>query len=77
MGPDGKRIKEITELSTNIKVSKDRESPVGRFSIHGPKEAVDKAVFLIHVCVNVFTEPKEKVGHLSLLEAVEYGLGRI
>ena len=49
----------------------------GRFdTIQGTKEHLDKAVLLLHVCVNVYTEPKEKVGHLQLLGAVQYANAR-
>jgi len=78
IGKGGSRISEIRALSTDIKIHNDGEghqdpdSPVRRVSIQGPKELVDKAVFLLHVCVNVFTEPRTKVGHLSIVEAIEY-----
>ena len=76
IGRGGSRISEIRMLSTDVKIhNEEGESPVRRVCIQGPKDAVDKAVFLLHVCVNVYTEPKEKVGHFSLLAAVEYARG--
>ena len=43
----------------------------------GTNVDLDKAVLLLHVCVNVYTEPKEKVGHLQLLGAVQYAQTRM
>ena len=35
----------------------------------------DRAIFLLHVCLNVYTKPKEKVGQWTLLQAVHYARG--
>lgn len=77
IGRGGSRISEVRMLSTHdIKIHEvDGESTFRRISVSGQKELVDKAILLLHVCVNVFTEPKDKVGHLSLLQAVQYAQG--
>ena len=36
---------------------------------------IDRAIFLLHVCLNVYTKPKEKVGQWTLLQAVHYARG--
>jgi len=74
IGRGGSRIGEVRMLSTHdIKIHEvDGDSTFRRITISGDKNHIDKAVLLLHVCVNVFTEPKDKVGHLSLLQAVQY-----
>lgn len=74
IGRGGSRISEIRMLSTQeIKIHEvEGESPARRITIQGTKEQIDKAVLLLHVCVNVYTEPKDKVGHMQLLAAVQY-----
>jgi len=79
IGRGGSRISEIRMLSTQeIKIHEvEGESPVRRITIQGTNVDLDKAVLLLHVCVNVYTEPKEKVGHLQLLGAVQYAQTRM
>lgn len=74
IGRGGSRISEIRMLSTQeIKIHEvEGESPVRRITVQGTKDQIDKAVLLLHVCVNVYTEPKDKVGHMQLLAAVQY-----
>lgn len=74
IGRGGSRISEIRMLSTQeIKIHEvEGESPSRRITVQGSKENIDKAMLLLHVCVNVYTEPKDKVGHMQLVQAVQY-----
>jgi len=74
IGRGGSRITEIRHRSTQeIKIHEQEENSQNRrITVSGSKELIDRAILYLHVCVNVYTEPKEKVGHMPLLQAVQY-----
>lgn len=76
MGRGGSRITEIRNRSTqDIKIhEQDENSQIRRITLNGSKDLIDRAILMLHVCVNVYTEPKEKVGHMPLMTALQYGL---
>jgi len=77
IGRGGSRIAEIRRYSTqDIKIhEKDEASATRRITVNGQQDQIDRAVFLLHVCLNVYTKPKEKVGQWTLLQAVHYARG--
>jgi len=77
IGRGGSRIAEIRRYSTqDIKIhEKDEASATRRITVNGQQDQIDRAIFLLHVCLNVYTKPKEKVGQWTLLQAVHYARG--
>jgi len=77
IGRGGSRIAEIRRYSTqDIKIhEKDEQSSTRRITVNGQQDQIDRAIFLLHVCLNVYTKPKEKVGQWTLLQAVHYARG--
>ena len=39
----------------------------------GGQDVIERVNLLLHVCVNVYHEARDKIGNLNMLQAVQYG----
>jgi len=75
IGQRGSIIKEIRALTTpDIKIHEQEEGVAYRkLHIAGGADVIERVNLLLHVCVNVYHEARDKIGNVNMLQAVQYG----
>ena len=43
------------------------------FYVLGGPDVIERVNLLLHVCVNVYHEARDKIGNVNMLQAVQYG----
>lgn len=75
IGQRGSIIKEIRALTTpDIKIHEQEDgSTFRKLHVAGGADVIERVNLLLHVCVNVYHEARDKIGSLNMLQAVQYG----
>jgi len=75
IGQRGSIIKEIRALTTpDIKIHEQEEGVTFRkLHIAGGPDVIERVNLLLHICVNVYHESRDKIGNMNMLQAVQYG----
>ena len=75
IGQRGSIIKEIRALTTpDIKIHEQEEGVQCRkLHVAGGQDVIERVNLLLHVCLNVYHESRDKIGNMNMLQAVQYG----